>query len=192
MPVPKHHFKSEKANLDPSLFAHNRKYGSFRQRGKITLEIAAQRAIEVVIMTTQGETIGATLKRGYELGAGYYAWQAMEIATQFYRLESEKSKDAEFVKSVKTLFDFAPHYFDTVVESAYASEYVRRYSPAFRYSDALRHGDKQKQRFATKDIAAVTERFCEIALELEPENKEIAWVLAVAGSLKESGGENYR
>ena len=182
---PKYHFKIESANVDPSSFVQRKSLGGFQRRGELALEIAAQRALEVVVLATNGEKIGGKSNRGYSFGAGYYAWQALEVATQFYRLAAETSDDRAFVGGVDALFDFGPTYFDAIVESAYASERTRIDSPAFRYSDAIKRGDKNAAEKAARGIAAVVSRFCKLALAVAPQNREILRAFAVAQSVEQ-------
>ena len=175
----KYRFKNENANVDPSSFVQKKHLGDFKKRGQLALEIAALRALEVVDLTTKGELIGARIKKGYEFGAAYYAWQASEVATQFLRLTAETSDDKAFVRNVCDLFDFGPEYFDSIVESPYTSDWNKAHSPAFRYSDAVRRGDKIEIERASRDIADVVSQFCKIALKLAPKNREILKTLAV-------------
>lgn len=181
---PKYHYKIESANVDPSSFVQRKSLGGYQKRGELALEIAAQRATEVVILTTNGEKIGEKTSRGYAYGAAYYAWQALEIATQFYRLASETSDDRNFISGVDALFDFGPVYFNAIVESSYAPEWTRNSSPAFRYSDAIKKGDRSATEQASRDVAGIVSKFCQIALAVAPKNKEILKTFDVAQSVE--------
>lgn len=167
-------FADALANFDTSSFLRKTKFNdNFREKGLLALRVAARRVVEIVRMTVDGENIGPRRERDYLTSAAFFAWRAVEDAALAFRLAAETSDDDQFIRDTKTLFDFAPHFFNEVVENPYLPKWRKEQSPAFRYAFAIRHGDKTMADQTSRLIADVGFQFAEIAVRFDPKNNDL-------------------
>lgn len=167
-------FSDSLANFDTSTFLRKTtSNGNFKDNGILALRVAARRVVEIVRMTVDGENIGPKRERDYLTSAAFFAWRAMEDAALAFRIASETSDDDQFIHNTKTLFEFAPYFFNEVVENPYLPKWQKERSPAFRYAFAIRHGDKTMADRTSRLIADVGFQFSEIAVRFDPKNEDL-------------------
>lgn len=173
-------YQCEGANRNP---VSNTNKKSFEQKAEIALEIAAQRAKEVLQLAVKGEDVGT---RGNG-GAAVHAGIAAEVASQYAHLAAEKyfdDDDSKPVRDAEKLFMIADVYNHLVVEPPYVAAV---YNAARLYrtarEQALETGDYKELDQARKQIARGTLDFLYVAHEVAPQNEEIKKALKYCQSV---------